>query len=444
MKLTIAPSGPLTGEIQLPGDKSLSHRAALLAALAQGASQIDNFLLAGVTQALLGALSELGISWWMERDSLYVEGAGLRGFLPPGKPLDCGNSATTLRLLAGALAASGVPAILDGSQSLRRRPMERIVFPLASMGVPIEASSSGTAPLRLSVRPATTPLKGIHYSLPQASAQVKTSLLLAGLAADSPLTLTEPGPSRDHTERMLRAMGVSIQAGPPPADNPEGNTLILSPPDHPLLPLNIKLPGDFSSAAFLIVAGLITPGSTVLIKEVGLNPTRTGLIDALQSMGADIHLQQKGERCGEPYGDILVQHSQLEGISVSGPLVVRMIDEFPAFAVAAAYASGTTSISEAAELRHKESDRITKLCHELRRLGIQTTETPDGFSIHGSMQPEGGIISHHGDHRLAMALAASGLAANGPVTVTDSNIIAESYPDFAAALRALGASVEQR
>jgi 3-phosphoshikimate 1-carboxyvinyltransferase len=444
MNLTVSPSGPLLGEINLPGDKSLSHRAALFAALAEGASRFENFLLAGVTRAMLNALSELGVSWKLEGEVLFVEGCGIQGFRPSKRPIDCGSSATTLRLLAGALAASGAPAVLDGSDGLRRRPMDRIVSPLASMGVPIRASASGTAPLYLSERPSEKPLRGISYQLPVASAQVKSCLLLAGLAAGSPISLSEPGPSRDHTERLLKAMGVSIRKDTVPEGLPHGSALTLVPPVQPLSPLMMSLPGDFSSAAFLIIAALITPRSALVVKEVGLNPSRTGLIDALKSMGAVIEVELLGERCGEPYGNIFVQHSSLSATSVSGPLVVRMIDEFPAFAVAAAFASGTTLVSEASELRHKESDRIARLCKELSHLGVEAVEMPDGFSIRGGQGIHSGSISHHGDHRLAMSLAAAGLASDGPVTVVGQEIISESYPNFATDLRSLGANIEMR
>jgi 3-phosphoshikimate 1-carboxyvinyltransferase len=444
MNLTIFPSGPLRGEIHLEGDKSLSHRAALFSALAEGTSRFENFLLAGVTQVMLDALTELGVSWNIDGSVLTVEGLGLQGLKPPRQRIDCGSSATTLRLLAGAVAASGVPAVLDGSEGLRKRPMERIVSPLSAMGVPISASPSGTAPLHLSARRFGERLQGVKWQLPVASAQVKTCLLLAGLAADSPTTLIEPGPSRDHTERMLRAMGVSIRVEAGPNDMPHGSTLTMMPPDKPLQPLQMSLPGDFSSAAFLIVAALITPGSEVLVREVGLNPTRSGLLDALKAMGAIIEIEHLGERCGEPAANLYVRHSALSATRVSGPLVVRMIDEFPAFAVAAAFAAGTTEVSEASELRHKESDRIARLCGELGRIGIEVEETEDGFVIHGGKKVIGGAISHHGDHRLAMSLAVMGLAADGAVTVAGQEIISQSYPNFAHDLKSLGAEIELR
>jgi 3-phosphoshikimate 1-carboxyvinyltransferase len=363
--------------------------------------------------------------------------------------IDCGNSATTLRLLAGAMAAWGVEATLDGSPGLRRRPMRRIVEPLRQMGVSIE-DTEGCAPLVL--RPSVTPLKGLDYTLSVASAQVKSCLLLAALAGNSPTMLREPGPSRDHTERMLRAMGVEVHSEPtansrqPSAGGalaPNSYFLTHLSPPRPLnlAPLHTVLPGDISAAAFLIVAALITPGSQVSLRGVGLNPTRTGLLDALAVMGADIAITDQSERSGEPVGNLTIRHCQLEGVQIGGDLVVRMIDEFPAFAIAAAYATGVTTVSDAVELRHKESDRISDLAQELRRLGVEIAETPDGFVVHGGRPLSGGLIWPHGDHRLAMSLAVAGLAAQEPVTIQEAGIIHESFPGFAETLQTLGADI---
>lgn len=456
MNLIVSPGHPLHGYVALPGDKSLSHRAALLAALAEGESRIENFLVSGVTQAMLKALTELDVPWKLDGTTLTVQGCGLNRLRPPKEALDCGNSATTIRLLAGALAAAGLPAVLDGSPGLRRRPMGRIVEPLQAMGVPIEPSDGGTAPLKLTSRPPAQPLHPIDYTLPVASAQVKSCLLLAALAADGPTALREPGPSRDHTERMLRSMGVSVTSEQLPvisdqlsadnskAENP-GNafyiTRIIPPREGALRPLRLTLPGDISSAAFLIVAALVTPGSEITLRDVGLNPSRTGLLDALRAMGADLQIVAQNERHGEPVGDLRVRHSRLNATRVNGPLVVRMIDEFPAFAVAAAYARGTTLVSEADELHHKESDRISALCQELCSLGVQASETPDGFIIQGGQALQGGTVQPHGDHRLAMSLAVAGLAAQAPVTVEGAEIISESFPEFVMTLQNLGADL---
>lgn len=424
---------PLRGTAVLPGDKSLSHRAILFAALAEGESVIDNLLLSGVTQAMLQALTDLGVPWSLRDTHLRVNGHGLRGLRSPATPIHCGNSATTLRLLAGALVAANISAVLDGTPGLRRRPMGRIVEPLQAMGVSISATA-GCAPLSLtSTSQALRPLhpQSSSATLPVASAQVKSCLLLAGLAATGPTTLIEPGPSRDHTERMLRQMGVTVTAESL-ATGQQQVTLI--PPTAALRPLHLTIPGDISAAAFLIVAGLIVPGSQITLPGVGLNPTRTGLLDALHAMGADITVLHPGEIGGEPVGDLLIRAGELHGTEIAGSLVVRMIDEFPAFAIAAALAEGTTIVRDAAELRHKESDRITALCQELRQIGADITEQPDGFIIQGRPFLTGGKINAHGDHRLAMSLAVSGLRSRQGVTVPQAEIIHESFPTFAATL----------
>lgn len=449
--VTITPGQALYGEIggkeglALPGDKSLSHRAALMAAMAEGRSCIENFQVSGVTKAMLEALSSLNIVWQLDGKTLVVHGVGLGRagdgglWLSPvrqGQRLDCGNSATTLRLLAGALAAWGASGTLDGLPGLCRRPMMRIVEPLLHMGVDIQATQ-GCAPLTLS--PSAWPLRPLEYNLPVASAQVKSCLLLAALAADGTTILTEPGPSRDHTERMLRAMGVKVESGSLAG---QGVTRLTPPAPLVLAPLTITLPGDISAAAFLIVAALITPGSHLQICGVGLNPTRTGLLDALWEMGADLHISNQKEQGGEPIGDLTVKYSALHGVNISGERVVRMIDEFPAYAVAAAFAHGTTRVADAQELRHKESDRITQLGDELRSLGVSFTETPDGFIIDGGQPLKGGVVESHGDHRLAMSLAVAGLAAGAPVTVHGASAMQESFPEFMPVLHLLGAQVD--
>ncbi len=440
MKLTVFPGNPLRGTVLVPGDKSLSHRAVLFAALAEGESRIENFLVSGVTRAMLNALKVLGVRWSLEGETLTVEGRGLRGFIAPDASLDCGNSATTIRLLAGAIAAAGIPAVLDGSAGLRRRPMDRIVEPLRRMGVPISADAGGGAPLRLLERPADQKLNPLDETLPVASAQVKSCLLLAALAADGETVLREPGPSRDHTERMLGSMGARVTSRVLDGESPVYETR-LTPPANPLRPLHMTLPGDMSAAAFLIVAGLITPGSEIVIPGVEINPTRTGLIDALRAMGADIHVENETEQAGEPVANLRVRSSRLCSGQVCGPLVVRMIDEFSVFGAAAAYAKGVTEVREAAELRLKESDRISTLVQELNALGADAKEQADGFTIAGGQSPLGGTATAHGDHRLAMAMAVAGLAAHGPVTVEGAEIIDESFPGFVQSLRGLGARI---
>lgn len=431
LDLALSAAAPLNGTCSLSGDKSLSHRAALFAALAEGESVIDRFLVSGVTRAMLNALGALGVAWRLDGARLTVQGRGLRGFTPSAAPLDCGNSATTIRLLAGALAAAGTPCTLDGSAGLRRRPMDRITAPLLRMGVPV-ATSGGCAPLTLAARAATLPLTALEETLPVASAQVKSCLILAALAAGGVSTLREPGPSRDHTERMLAAMGAEIRA--------EGLTVKVAPLRRPLAPLRMTLPGDISSAAFLLVAAALVPGSEICVCDVGVNPTRTGIIDVLREMGARITVENPRVVAGEPVGDIRLAAAPLKAVCVGGDTVVRMIDEFPVFAVAACFACGVTEVREAEELRYKETDRISVLCGELKALGVRVSERRDGFTIEGGTLA-GGACDARGDHRLAMSLALAGLSAPSPVTVHHAEILNESFPDFAGQLKSLGATV---
>ena len=435
-ELTVFPGSPLRGEAILPGDKSISHRAVLMAAMADGESVINNLLLSGVTEAMLQAVAELGVEWTLSGQRLVVHGKGVEAWQTPTLPLDCRNSATTLRMLTGALAAAGIPAIVDGSDGLRRRPMQRLVDPLRALGVAIDPSPNGTAPVYLSGRPGGVRLHAVEVHLPVASAQVKSAVLLAGLAADGPVIVHEPGPSRDHTERMLSGMGFRVDCA--------GLTITLYPKEKiSLPPLAMTLPGDFSSAAFLIVAALITPGSAITLRKVGLNETRTGLLDALRAMGGDIRESNARIEQGELVGDLEIRYSPLHATPVSGSLVVRMIDEFPAFAVAAAYAKGVCQVSQAEELRTKESDRIASLVQEFGVLGVEVSEAPDGFTVTGPVGAglRGAPVEPHGDHRLAMALAVFGLAYTAPVHIHYAEIISESYPDFIRTLSALGATL---
>ena len=414
---------PLTGSYRPEGDKSLSHRALLFAALAEGESVIRRFLVGGVTRAMLRCLRQLGVHWELDEAAhvLRVRGVGPWGFESPPEPLDCGNSATTLRLLAGAVAAAGVPCVLTGSEGLCRRPMGRIVEPLRLMGADV-TDTDGHAPLTF--RPA--PLHALAYALPVASAQVKSCLLLAALAADGPCAITEPGPSRDHTERMLAAMGAPIRALDPPAHG-----AVALPLQTPLRPLDIELAGDISSAAFLLVAATILPGSDFTLTQVGVNPTRTGILDALRAMGASITLANEATLAGEPVADLRVRAAPLTGTEIHGDLVVRMIDEFPAFMIAAACAQGETLVRDAAELRAKESDRIAIMAAALRALGVNIEEYPDGFLIRGTGRiPGGATLDAHGDHRVAMSLALAALVAEHPVAIQGFDILSESFPDF--------------
>lgn len=441
MRLKVHPGSALKGEIGtctsngIPGDKSLSHRAALFAALAEGESRIENFLDSGVTSVLLAALTRLEVSWKLQDGTLVVAGKGIAALDAHGQTLNCGNSATTMRLLAGALAASGKAAVLDGSAGLRARPMERIVSPLREMGVPISAANNGGAPLALEERRADLPLIAREIWLPQSSAQVKTCLLLAGLAAGDVTILHEPAPSRDHSERMLRAMGVQIQSL-------DRLSIALTPPAQALRPLQMRLPADFSAAAFLIVAALIVPGSDLWLQDVGVNPGRIGLLRALQSMGGLITMLKKGDQGGEPIADIHVQSSHLHAITIEGDLVVQMIDEFPIFAVAAALAEGCSQVNDAGELRVKESDRIAAIVKQLGKISVNIVEKEDGFIIEGAREIGGGEVDCDGDHRLAMSLAIAGLVSRDDIFIRDAEMVKESFPNFVELFQHLGASME--
>ena len=434
---------PLRGRVAVPGDKSLAHRVALFAALADGESEVGNYPDSGVTRAMRNALASLGVPSTLEAGVLRI--AGRKRFHADGA-VYCGNSATTFRLLAGVLAATGTEATLDGSEGLRRRPMERIAEPLRLMGANV-STADGCAPLAF--RPAV--LHGIEYRLPVASAQVLSCLQLAALGADGPSTFHVPGPVRDHTTRMLRAMGARIEE--------EGLTTRVYPlmslksskssrsskslrplrslnSLDALKPLKGTLPGDISSAAFLLVAAAIVPGSRITVADVGLNPTRTGILDILSEMGASISISNTHDTFGEPSGDVTLSAAPLRGVAIGGDLVVRSIDEFPAIAVAAAFAEGTTVVRDAEELRYKESDRIAAIVAQLRALGAEVTETSDGFSICGGTV-RGGTVRANGDHRLAMSMALCGLRAPAPVTVADAEILNESFPEFTSKLSAL-------
>lgn len=433
---TIYPGSVLKGEVVLPGDKSISHRAILFSCLAKGTCRITNPLKAGVTEVMLKALSDLGVLWQWEDQSLVIEGRGWKNLTPPRKPVNCGHSATTMRLLAGLAAAADLPLVLDGSAALRSRPMGRVVKPLQLMGVPIKSSPEGRAPLVIISRVVKGPLRGMQYRLPVPSAQLKTALLLAGLDADGALVLEEPGPSRDHSERLLQMMGCPITV------QPELNKITIDPPEKPHLdPFEMAVPGDFSSAAFLIIAALVTPGSDIILRDVGVNPTRLGLLDALSSMGSEIEITNMRMFGPEPAADLRVRAASLRGIDLAGELPQRMMDEFPVFTVAACRAEGRTVVSDARELRHKESDRIRVVVEELRRHGVEIEEKQDGYTLRGPQKIDGGVFDPHQDHRLAMAFTIAGLTASQPVTVQKAHLIQQSFPNFLTTLRDLGARV---
>lgn len=438
MDCIVYPADGLHGSISLPGDKSLSHRALLFSAMAEGTSKIDHFLLAGVTRPMLHAMELLGVKWEMQDNTLIVYGQGMASWKDAESVIHCGNSATTIRLLAGAMAATRTAGILDGSDGLRKRPMRRIVEPMQKMGINIQ-STNGHAPLILN-KPATL-IKGIEYELPIASAQVKTCLILSALAGDRPSTFIEPGPSRDHTERMLKVMGAQIDSDVIAENGNKKYRVSVTPLDYPLKPLQINLPSDISSAAFFIVAALITPNSQVAIQQVGLNPTRAGILEVLHQMNGNWSAENVTLQGGEEMGDLLVATSRLKGVEVSGDIVVRMIDEFPIFGIAAVYADGETVVTQAEELRYKESDRIAMLCQELSKIGADVTELTDGFRIRGRGKILGGEVDAHGDHRLAMALMVAGLAAEHPILVHGAEVVHESLPEFIPLMRSLGAQI---
>ncbi|MCU0510943.1 MAG: 3-phosphoshikimate 1-carboxyvinyltransferase [Anaerolineae bacterium] len=426
--LTITAGQPLRGHTRVPGDKSLSHRAVLLGALAAGVSQVRGWLAAGDTEATLAATRRLGVP--IERHdthTLTIHGGTLHA---PTEPLNFVNAGTGIRLAAGILAGQPFRSVLDGTEQLRRRPMRRIIAPLHLMGANISGSQD-RAPL--TIEPAA--LRGIRYELPEASAQVKSAVLLAGLFAQGVTEVIQPGPARDHTERMLLAMGANLVV--------EGNHARLT-PGQPLQPVAMTVPGDFSSAAFLIVAGLVTPDSDLTITGVNLNDTRTGLLDVLLEMGAKLTVTPTGLEAGEPVGDIRVQTSDLKGVTVGGGLVVRMIDEFPVFMVAALCASGTTLVQDAKELRVKETDRIAVMAGELRKMGAVIEERDDGFRLVGPQTLTGAAVEGHDDHRVAMSMTVAGLIAAGESVVHDAKCAGDSFPGFAPTMAALGAAVTQQ
>lgn len=415
---TIRPARCLAGEITVPGDKSISHRSLIFGSLAQGETIIRGLLRGEDNMATLNAFRLMGVSISDEGEIVRVSGNGLHGLKEPGDVVDCGNSGTSMRLLCGLLAAQPFFSVLTGDQYLRRRPMRRVTGPLTTMGATIYGREGGAkAPLAICGRG----LQGIRYESPIASAQVKSALLLAGLYADGETTVLEPHLSRDHSERMLAHFGAEL------AVFPGGVTLK---PGQELHGCEIVVPGDISSAAFFIVAALIVPGSELLIRNVGMNPTRTGIIDILTSMGADIQICEERSLYGEPAADLLVRSSSLKGVIIGGEVVPRAIDEFPIIAVAAACAEGETIIRDAGELRVKESDRITAIATNLRAAGVSVEETPDGMIITGGTPLNGCSAESRGDHRIAMAMLIAGLAAGSDITVNDTECIATSFPTF--------------
>ena len=430
-RLRIRQQGPLRGSATVDGDKSISHRAVLLGSLADGVTHVRNFLPATDTLTSVAIVGALGARVDVHSPTeLTIHGVGAAGWREPSAVLDCGTSGTTARLLAGLLAGQAFLSIMTGAPQLTRRPMRRVVDPLRQMGAVIMGRAGDTL-LPLAIRGGG--LRSIDYALPVASAQVKSAILLAGLFADRPTTVREPEATRDHTERMLGAMGASVER--------DGKVVRVTPLSAPLRPLNLNVPGDISSAAFPLVAAAIVPGSDICLDNIGVNPTRTGLLDVFDAMGLALDLRET-DQAGEPVADIAARHAPLQAGEVGGGLIPRLIDELPILAVAATQAGGATVVRDAAELRVKETDRIATTVAELRKLGATIDETPDGFVVHGPASLQGASVDSHGDHRLAMALTVAGLAASGETTVNDTECIADSFPNFVAVLRSLGADIE--
>ncbi len=418
LRWTSARSSGLRGEVRVPGDKSISHRAIMLAAIAEGTSRITGFLEGEDTRATARAFAQMGVRIESPRDNeRIVHGVGLRGLKKSAAPIDCGNAGTGMRLLTGLLAGQSFDTTLIGDESLSKRPMRRVIDPLSAMGAQIEAEQGGLPPLRIR---GGSPLKGIRYELPVASAQVKSALLLAGLYAEGETHVIEPHPTRDYTERMLSAFGWPIEFG-------EGWAKVSG--GHALRAVDIAVPADFSSAAFFIVAATVIPNSELTIRDVGMNPRRIGLLHVLRDMGADIREANARDAGGERVSDLIVRSAPLRGIDVPVVHVPDMIDEFPVLFVAAALAKGTTRVVGAAELRVKESDRIAVMAKGLRALGASVEETPDGAIIHGG-KLSGGEVDSAGDHRCAMSFAVAGAVAAGPVHILDCANVATSFPGF--------------
>jgi 3-phosphoshikimate 1-carboxyvinyltransferase len=426
MIATVEPARRVRGAARVPGDKSISHRAFLIAAIAEGTTIVIGAGPGADVRSTLGCLSALGVKLHDKEapNRLQVEGRGLRGLTAPGGALDCGNSGTTMRLLAGILSGQSFAATLVGDDSLSQRPMERIAAPLRAMGARVELSPRGTAPVTIQ----GGPLRGIEYHLPVASAQVKSCVLLAALYAEGTTKMLEPLPTRDHTERLLAASGVSLER--------EGGLISVHPAPRLVLD-RIEIPGDFSSAAFLLAAAALLPGSEVEVAPVGLNPTRVAFLEVLAEMGAKVETSIEAESGGEPYGAVRVCGAGLEAVEIGPERAAALVDELPLVAALASRAEGTSEIRGAAELRRKESDRIAAMAAGLRALGAQVEEMPDGWVVVGPSDLRGAEIDSVGDHRVAMALTVLALAARGPSKIRGAECVAVSFPRFFEALEGL-------
>lgn len=425
-RFRVQPGGRLCGDIRVPGDKSISHRAIMLGSLAEGITSVSGFLEGEDSLATLKAFRAMGVEIEGPKDGkVRIKGVGMDGLTSPDRPLDLGNSGTSMRLMAGLLAGQGFEVTLIGDESLSRRPMSRVLDPLHLMGAQINATPKGTAPLF--VRPVDG-LTGIDYELPMASAQVKSCLLLAGLYVEGQTCVTEPAPTRDHTERMLQGFGYEVRR--------EGSKVCVTGGGQ-LKACDLDIPADISSAAFFLVGASIAEGSDLWLRHVGMNPTRDGIIQILRLMGADIEVANERDVGGEPVADLRVRHAPLKGIRIPKALVPLAIDEFPAIFIAAACAEGKTVLEGAEELRVKESDRIQVMADGLKTLGIEAEPTADGIRIQGG-RFKGGEIQGHGDHRIAMSFAMAALKASGEVLIHDCANVNTSFPGFADLARGVG------
>lgn len=419
--------GALKGEVQIPGDKSISHRAVMLGSIARGATEISHFLSGADCLSTIHCFQKMGIEIEQSKDLVLVHGRGLRGLKAPQGILDTGNSGTTTRLICGILSGQNFSSVLSGDDSLNSRPMKRIMDPLNQMGARITSiQDNNCAPLR--IEPGT--LHGIRYVSPVASAQVKSSVLLAGLYADSPVSVTEPVLSRNHTELMLGSFGADISS----ELHADGSATASVSPCAELYGQKIQVPGDISSAAYFIAAGLLVPGSRLLVKNVGINPTRAGFLEICRKMGADIGYLNRQSQGGEETADLLVTSKPLTGTVIEGAVIPSLIDEIPILAVMAAFAEGTTVIRDAAELKVKETNRIQTVTENLLAMGAEIIPTEDGMIIHGTGALKGTQIQSHLDHRIAMAFSVAALAAEGTTTILDSQCVDVSYPGFFAQL----------
>ncbi len=416
--MKVSKSSPLRGELTVPGDKSISHRAVMFGSISEGLTEITDFLQGADCLSTISCFRKMGIEIENTGERILVHGRGLHGLTAPSETLDAGNSGTTTRLISGILAGQNFSSRLTGDASIQSRPMNRIIHPLREMGARISSEKeNGCAPLLIQ----GAPLHGMDYRSPVASAQVKSCILLAGLYADRETSVTEPALSRDHTERMLKSFGATVKR--------TGLTAQIFP--EPLLTgQKIQVPGDISSAAYFLAAALLVPGSEILLKNVGINPTRDGILQVIKKMGGDIRLLNQRTVSGEPAADLLVRHSSLKGTVIEGDLIPTLIDEIPILAVLAAFAEGTTVIRNAEELKVKESDRLSIMVEGLLAMGAEVTGTDDGMIIQGGKALRGTCIDSHKDHRIAMSFAVAGLAAEGVTSIPDSGCVAISYPGF--------------